>query len=94
MKDIESSGFQPKSFSSSAAQNGTGNTGTAAVSGDFAFGTAAERKADEISHQKNRLLEEKLKCEGLCHPNLFRDPQRREQEWIDYLYDLRLKLKA
>ena len=59
-------------------------------------GTAAERQADDkvtiASMSRNQLIEEKLKTEGLCHPNLYPDAQEKEKEWIKYLTNLRKEL--
>ena len=59
-------------------------------------GTAAEKKADEDISVINRhhLIEEKLKAEGLCHPNLYPDAQEKDKQWIKYLCNLRRELMS
>jgi len=99
--DLESGTFEPKSFTSSrkapVASGATHHNDEAPVIVDtFAFGTAAERQADDkvtiASMSRNQLIEEKLKTEGLCHPNLYPDAQEKEKEWIKYLTNLRKEL--
>jgi len=99
--DLESGTFEPKSFTSSrkapVASGTTHHNDEAPVIVDtFAFGTAAERQADDkvsiASMSRNQLIEEKLKTEGLCHPNLYPDAQEKEKEWIKYLTNLRKEL--
>merc|ERR1712168_1409500 len=77
--DLESGSFEPKTFTSSRKKI---NDEAPVVVDTFAFGTAAEKKADEDTTVINRhhLIEEKLKAEGLCHPNLFPDAQEKDKQ--------------
>merc|ERR1711862_416562 len=86
--DLESGSFEPKTFTTSRKKV---DDEAPVVVYTFAFGTAAEKKADEDVTVMNRhhLIEEKLKAEGLCHPNLFPDAQVKDKQWIEYLTNLR-----
>ena len=79
-----------------ADKNPLGILGKLKVQKYIISGTAAERQADDkvsiASMSRNQLIEEKLKTEGLCHPNLYPDAQEKEKEWIKYLTNLRKEL--
>ena len=91
IREIESGKFEPKTFYSSASAKA--EPSVAGHETDFGFGTAAERKEDQEESKKS-YLEQRIQAEGLCHPNLFADPVKREQEWIEYLFNLRQKLSS
>ena len=90
---IETDSFQPKSFKSSATSKNPSKTSyntVEKVDVDFKFGTAAEKKVDQDEQGKQEsYFEQRIKAEGLCHPNLFEDPVVREKRWNDYLFNLR-----
>ncbi len=100
MADIESAGFTPAAFASSAADRlakialpppagSMGNNGDS-----FGFGTALEKKIDEQQQSgssSSRAVAE-MEKEGLCHPNLFGDEKAREKKWVAKLFKLRKSL--
>ncbi len=89
IRGIESSGFTPASFSSSASDKVTkialpGEPGSS--SNGFAFGTAAEKSAGGTFLAQ-------ISREGLCHPSWFpSDAKEREARWTKHLFELRRKL--
>ena len=95
-QEIDStSGFQPKSFVSSAShkrllkestkqKNGGNDVDDDARGDTFQFGTSVDKK--------NSAFLAKINEEGLCHVNLFADLERREQKYLKNLFELRKKL--
>ena len=59
-------------------------------------GTAAEKQANDeditVINRHHQLIEEKLKAEGLCHPNLYPDAHEKDRQWTKYLFNLRKEL--
>ncbi len=53
----------------------------------FQFGTSIEK-----SMTSSAAFLAKINEEGLCHPNLFADPKRREEKYLRNLFELRQKL--
>lgn len=80
MEEIEKSGFEQKSFSSSFS-------GPKSEPNEFEFATAAEKATtDKVSK-----VIEQIESEGLCHPDWFRDPEERNAKYLRYLSQLRRK---
>ena len=57
----------------------------------FQFGTSIEKSITPSEMVSNAFMA-KINEEGLCHPNLFADPKRREEKYIKNLFELRQKL--
>jgi hypothetical protein len=90
---IDSAGFAPTSFTSSAAEKvpKIALPGESDVNG-FQFGTAAERSAVPQAAQQAAKFLAQIDHEGLCHPNWFIDPKERQEKWTKHLFALRQKL--
>lgn len=91
--DIDTSkGFEQKTFVSSASQKRQQQETT--LKNDdiknegFQFGTSIDR----TSSTTNAFLA-KINEEGLCHPNLYADPKRREEKYLKNLLELRQRLR-
>lgn len=81
---IENSGFEQKSFESTAI---AGGLNIPLPNEDFEFGTSAEKSSYD---QATRVIEQ-LECEGLCHPD-WRPSDERNAKWLRYLTQLRKKI--
>lgn len=89
IQEIESSGFSQASFSSSASAK----VAQIALPGEsqgveLMFGTAVEKLAANAKPTSAVGMAD----DDLCHPNLFGDEAKREEDWIKYLFQLRRKL--
>ena len=96
IRDIESSHFEQRSFTSSSDRNKCQKSNAVTKCDDeviFEFGTSAEKAVMEKSEINENLAMSKLMLniagEGLCHPNLFGDREKREERWLQYLLGLR-----
>ena len=92
IRDVESSSFEPKSFKSSRSHQKSSDTSGKKDSEQFQFGTMAEKEANTDIGISNKPISEvfsSIAGEGLCHPNLFGDPIKREERWLEYLSNLR-----
>jgi hypothetical protein len=91
--DIDTSkGFEQKTFVSSASQKRqqqeTTQKNDDIKNEGFQFGTSIDR----TSSTTNAFLA-KINEEGLCHPNLYADPKRREEKYLKNLLELRQRLR-
>jgi len=92
IRDVESSSFEPKTFKSSRSQQKSSEISGNKDSEQFQFGTMAEKAANTDLGISNKPITEvfaSIAGEGLCHPNLFGDPIKREERWLEYLSNLR-----
>ena len=97
VRDIESSSFEPKTFTSSRNQQNAQQASKSDQSQAFQFGTSAEKAArvnNGIGDKSMSNVMINVAGEGLCHPNLFADPVKRDERWIDYLYNLQKAIYA
>ena len=97
VRDIESSSFEPKTFTSSRNQQNAPQASKSDQSQAFQFGTSAEKAAREnngIGDKSMSNVMVNIAGEGLCHSNLFGDPVKRDERWIDYLYNLQQAIYA
>ena len=97
IRHVESSSFEQKTFISSRSQPRPQQASNIQAAEQFQFGTSAEMAAAKnngISDKPLNNIVMSIAGEGLCHPNLFGDPVKREERWLDYLYNLRQSIHA
>ena len=97
IRDVESSSFEPKTFKSSRSQQNQAEVLDKEDKDGFQFGTSAEKSANTnigISNKPVSQVFMSIAGEGLCHPNLFGDPTKRDERWVEYLINLRKSIRA
>ena len=97
IRDVESSSFEQKTFKTSRSQQSMIAAADKRDNQDFQFGTSAEKAANNDIGISDKPLGEvfmSIAGEGLCHPNLFGDPVKREERWLEYLLNLRKTIHA
>ena len=78
--DIESDNFVQKDFNTKYSKEGEGEEGE-----KFDFGTSAERKSKTEAEEAM----EKLNREGLFHPMLFCEQEKREARFLQHVWTIR-----
>ena len=97
IREVESSSFEQKTFKSSRSQASSNQASRHENEELFQFGTSAEKSAAKNNGIADKPITNILASvagEGLCHPNLFGDPVKREERWIEYLLKLRESIQA
>ena len=97
IREVESSSFEQKTFKSSRSQASSNQASRQENEELFQFGTSAEKSAAKNNGIGDKPITNILASvagEGLCHPNLFGDPVKREERWIEYLLKLRESIHA
>ena len=97
IRDVESSSFEQKTFKSSRSQQNIIESVGKKENEQFQFGTSAEKAATAdigISDKPISQVLMSIAGEGLCHPNLFEDPIKRDERWFEYLFNLRKTIRA
>ena len=97
IREVESSSFEQKTFKSSRSQASSNQASRQENEDLFQFGTSAEKSAAKNNGIADKPITNILASvagEGLCHPNLFGDPVKREERWIEYLLKLRESIHA
>lgn len=80
--DIESESFVQKGF-----QTNYNKAGVVEEDGKFDFGTSAEKKSKTEAEEAM----EKLNREGLFHPMLFGDQEKRDKRFLLHVWTIRQK---
>ena len=97
IREVETSSFEQKAFKSSRSQPNPQQASNIETKEQFQFGTSAEQAAVKNTGIGDKPMSNILMSmagEGLCHPNLFGDPVKREERWFEYLIKLRQSIHA